>query len=116
MHGAANRAASVKVKREVGARKTAIVPAIDLVLISTQSSGNRFFGSGAISPRRSGGNVALAVEAFAKFFVGAADVFVERVSAALLVATKIVAIARSGLPCRIAFASPTLRGSWLRVS
>ena len=93
MHGAANRAASVKVKREVGARKTAIVPAIDLVLISTQSSGNRFFGSGAISPRRSGGNVALAVETLAELVVGAADVLVERVATALFVAREVVAIA-----------------------
>ena len=98
MHGAANRAASVKVKREVGARETALVPSIDLVLISTQSGGNRFFGSGAISPSGGGGNVALAIEPLAKFFVRAADVLVERVPAALLVATEIVAIARAGLP------------------
>ena len=116
MHGAANRAASVEVQREIRTRKTTRVPAIDPILIATQRSGNRFFGSGAIRPSGSGGNVALAVEAFAKFFVGTADVFVERVSAALLVAAEIIAIARAGLPCCIAFVSATVRGSRLRVS
>lgn len=93
MHGAANRAASVKVQREIRTRKTALVPAIHLLLISTQSSGDGFFGGGAIGPSGSGGDVALAIEAFAKLGVGAADVFVERVATALFVAPEIVAIA-----------------------
>ena len=99
MHGAANRAASVKMEREVGARKTALVPAIDFILICAQSGGDGFFRDSAIGPSGGGGNVALTVEPFAKLCVGAANVFVERVSAALLVATEIVAIARAGLPC-----------------
>ena len=99
MHRAANRAASVKVKREVGARVTAFIPAIDFILICAHSGGDGFFRGGAIGPRRSGGNVALAVEAFAKLCVGAANVFVERVAAALFVATKIVAITCAGFPC-----------------
>ncbi len=81
-----------------------------------QGGGNGFFRGSAIGPSGGGGNVALTVEPFAKLCVRAADVFVEGVSAALLVATEIVAIARAGLPCRIAFASAMIRGSRLRVS
>jgi hypothetical protein len=80
---------------EVGARIAAIVPAINLGLICTERGGNGFFGGGAIGPGGSGGDVALAFEALTEFVVGAADVFVERVAAALFVASEIVAIART---------------------
>lgn len=98
MHGAANRAASVEMQREVGARETALVPAINFALARTESCGNGFFRGGAIGPSGGSGNVALAVEAFAQLVVGAADVFVERMAAALFIAAEIVAIACAGLP------------------
>jgi hypothetical protein len=99
MHGAANRAASVKVKREVGARKSALVPSIYFILICVESGGDSFFRGGAIRPSGSGGNVALTIEPLAEFFVSAPNVFVECVPAALFVAAKVVAIARARLPC-----------------
>jgi hypothetical protein len=55
--------------------------------------GDRFFRGVDIRPCRSSGNIALAFKAFAKLFVGSVDVLVERVAAALLVASEIVALA-----------------------
>jgi hypothetical protein len=49
--------------------------------------GDGFFGGVEIGPGGSGGDVALAFKAFAKLCVGAADVLVQRVAAALFVAS-----------------------------
>lgn len=95
-HGAADGVACVKMQSEIGARVAAIVPAIDFVLVCAESSGNGFFGGGAIGPRGSGGDVTLAFEAFAEFGVGAADMFFECVTSTLFVAREVVAVAGSG--------------------
>jgi hypothetical protein len=92
-HGAADGAACVEVQREVSAGIAAFVPAIDFGLVCAEGGNYGFFGGGLIGPGGGGGDVALAVETFAELVVGAADVFIERVAAALLVAGEIVAMA-----------------------
>jgi hypothetical protein len=106
-HGAADGVACVEVEREVGAWIAAIIPAIDFGLVCAEGGGDGFFGGGAIGPGGGGGDVALAFKAFAELVVGAADVFVECVAAALFVASEVVAIAGS-----VAIVGTT----WLRVS
>jgi hypothetical protein len=70
-------------------------------LVCAKSGGDGFFGGGTIGPSGGGGDIALAFEAFAEFVVGAADVFLERVTAALFVASEIIAIV-CGVPCCVA--------------
>ncbi len=88
--------ACVEVQREVSSGITAFVPAINLALVRTQSCGDRFFGGVKVGPGGSSGDVALVIEAFAQLVVGAADVLVQRMAAALFVASEIVAIAGGG--------------------
>ena len=92
-HGATDGVACVEVECEIGARIAAIIPAINFGPVCAESGGNGFFGCGTIGPAGGGGDIALAFEAFAKFVVGAADVFIERVTTALLVACEIITIA-----------------------
>jgi hypothetical protein len=89
----ADGVACVEMQRKVGARIATVVPTIDLRLVCAEGGGDGFFGGVAIRPGGSGGDVTLAFEALAEFVVGAADVFVESVAAALFVAGEIVAIA-----------------------
>jgi hypothetical protein len=90
---AADGVACIEMQREVGARISAVVPAIDLGLVCAEGGGDGFFGGVAIRPGGSGGDVTLAFEALAEFIVGAADVLVESMTAALFVSGEIVAIA-----------------------
>jgi hypothetical protein len=80
-------------QREIWTRIGALVPSINLLLICMDGRGDGFFRGVEIGPRRSCRNIALAFKAFAKLRVGAADVLVERVAAALFVAGEIVEIA-----------------------
>jgi hypothetical protein len=91
-HGAADAVACIEVQGEIGSRITALVPSIDFALVCAKRSGDSFFRGGAIGPRRSGGNIALALKAFVEFVVGAADVLVESVTAALFIACEVIAI------------------------
>lgn len=92
-HGAADGVARVKMQREIRTGVAALGPAIDLFVICAEDCGDGFFGGREVRPRRSSGDVAFAIEAFAKLVVGAADVLVECVAAAVFVATEVVAIA-----------------------
>jgi hypothetical protein len=96
VHGATDGMAGVEMEREIRARVAAPFPAIDFGLIRPKRSSDGFFGRGEIGPSRSGGNVTLAVEAFAEFGVCASDVFVDGVATALFIASEIVAVGRSG--------------------
>jgi len=82
----------VKMQREICARITAFVPAIDFDLVGAESGGNGLFSGSKIGPCRSGRDVAFALEALAELIVGAADMLVESVAAALFIACQIVKI------------------------
>src|SRR5579862_5636642 len=96
---------------QIGPRVTAIVPAIDFRLVRAEGGGDGFFGGGKIGPGGGGGDITLAVETFAELVVGAADVLVERVAAALFVAAEVVAIARRGVTVGTARLCIPRRGS-----
>jgi hypothetical protein len=83
---AADSATSVEVQSEVGAWIPSINPAIDLGAIGAQCGGNGLFGRGAIGPGGGCGDVAFTTEAFAKLVVGAANMLLQGVAAALFVA------------------------------
>ena len=96
VHGAADGVTGVEVKSEIRARVATFVPAVDFRLVRPKSGSDGFFCGGEIGPGRSGGDITLAIETLAELIVAAADVLVERVTAALFVAREIVAIASGG--------------------
>lgn len=99
--------ACVEMQGEIRTRVAAFIPTIDFALVGANGSSDGFFSCVQIGPCGGGGDIAFAIETFAKLRVGAADVLVEGVAAALFVAREIVAIASVGASFGIA---------WLRVS
>src|SRR5262244_1667322 len=76
---------------QVGPPFTAPRPAFDSAAFRSQCRCDSFFSGGSVSPGRSRGNIPFTLQSLPQFLVAPADVFAERVSAALFVARQIIA-------------------------
>ncbi len=73
------RRVAVVVKHKIG-MTVAPEPAGNLLILLGKSSAHGGLGAGTVIPGRSGGNVALMIEALAKFIVGAGNVLAQSVA------------------------------------